>query len=183
MSQPMNGQALLRAIKGIVAGELGTLRTVTGSSGQPLCTYSPGILEAENPVEDLAFMTAGHWFDLVIGSVDDSAATPFSVMGNRGVDAVLVSVELLSSGGQGDDFSIVLQGSVLDVGRKIRAALAYPGNLTVDDQGQQTAIVDGRLSGPSGEQPTPVIRYGERDCHLMRWRVLGLATLDLTQET
>ena len=181
MSNPMNGQAILRAVKGVVAGELGTMRKVVGPGGQPLCTYSPSVLEVENPIEDRAFFFAGHWFDIVIGSEEDSGATSSSVMDSRGLDVVAISIELLSSGGKGDDFSIVLQGSVLDAGRKIREALGYPDNLTLDDRGQQTAIVSGRLSGP-GNAPNPVVRYGERDCHLMRWRVLCVALLDLQQE-
>jgi hypothetical protein len=177
----MNGQAILRAVKGIVAGELGTLRKVTGAGGQPLCTYSPAILEVENPIEDRAFFTAGHWFDIVLGDDVGSESTPFTVLGNRSVDSLSFSVELLSSGGKAEDFSIVLQGSIVDASRKIRAALGYPDNLTVDDRGEQTAIVNGRLGGPGG-QILPVVRFGQRDCHLMRWRVDCVATLDIEQE-
>jgi hypothetical protein len=177
----MNGRAILRAVKGVVAGELGTLRKVTGPGGAPLCTYSPSVLEVDNPIEHRAFFFPGHWFDIVLADDAADGSSPFTVLGNRGIDSLSFSVELLSSGGKGDDFSIVLQGSVIDASRKIRTALGYPHNLTVDDRGEQTAIVDGRLGGPGG-QPIPVVRFGQRDCHLMRWRVDCVATLDIEQE-
>lgn len=182
MSDPVNGIALLRAIKGVVAGELGTTRRVVGKGGQPLCVYSPAILEVENPIEDRAFFNAGHWFDIRIGDQDADPANPLSLMGNRGIDDLIVSIELLSSGGQGDDYSIVLQGGIIDVGTKIRNALSFPRNLTVDDRGQQTGLVDGALRGP-GNQPKPRVVRGERECHLQRWRVQCVAVLDLLQET
>lgn len=182
MSDAVNGVALLRAIKGVVAGELGTTRRVVGPGDVPLCTYRPSVVEIENPLEEAAFFGAGHWFDLRIGNQYADGSTPESVMGNRAIDLIVVTIELLSSGGQGDDFSIVLQGGIIDAGTKIRNALAFPRNLTVDDRGQQTALVDGMLRGP-GRDPKPSVIYGDRDCHLQRWRVQGLAVLDHLQET
>lgn len=183
MSAPMNGEAVLRAIKGVVAGELGSVRRVVTSGGQPLVIHAPEVIEVENPLEERLFLSAGHWFDLQVTPLRDHPATPTNSNSNRAIELLEVVINGLSSGGQGDRFSIATQGAVLDVCSKIRQALGWHGNLTVDDRGQQTAIVSGCLVGPGGATGGPVAVIGERDCHLIPWRVSGAAILELEQAT
>lgn len=179
----MNGAAILRAIKGVVAGELGAVRKVVGPGGQPLCTYSPAVLEsqAEHPIEDLAFFKAGHFFDLRVSPMRDHGSTSISGNGSEVNKLLDIAIEGLTSGGKGQDLSIDMQGTALDVIHAIATALGYRGNLTVDDRNQQTAIVSGCLVGPNGVPGNPVGVLGERDCHLLRWRVSGAAILQLSQ--
>lgn len=179
----MNGVAILRAIKGVVAGELGATRTVTGPGGQPLCQYSPAVLEAtdEHPIERFAFFTKAHYFDLQISPMRDHASTSQSNNTNQVHKLLDVAVVGVTSGGKGEDLSIDMQGEALDVTHAIATALGYRGNLTLDDRNQQTAIVGGCLIGPGGAKGNPVVVMGKRVCHLLSWRVTGSAILDLSQ--
>lgn len=181
MSHPMNGVAILRAIKGVVAGELGSVRKVVDPGGSPLVRYSPSVIEAEDPLEERLFMGAGHWFSIRPPALRDHPSTPPTKNSNQEHVYLEVVIEGLSSGGQNQDFTIDMQGEVLNVARAVRSALGFPRNLTVDDRGQQTGIVSGCLVSPNGVSGNPVAQLGERDCHLMRWRVSGVAILDLIQ--
>jgi hypothetical protein len=184
MSFAMNGEAILRAIKGVVAGELGTLRKVLGSNGERLCEYAPGLLDSEEePIENQAFFQAGSWFDVRIKPLRPHPSSPGSARSSQAVRQLLVTVELLSSGGnQDDDYTITLQGRLLDTSFALEKALGWPDNLTLDDRGQQTGIVEGCLVSPGTPLGGPVSDYGKRDCHLQRWAVTGVAILDLAQE-
>lgn len=185
MTAKLDGVALLRAIRGVVAGELGTTRRVVDADGQPLCTYAPGLLEQVReglPIEETAFFEAGHWFSIVVPGYDVHDSTT-GVMGSRSIDVMPVAIELLSSCGNdadGEDVEIELQGSIINAGVAIVDALSWPPNLRMDDRGKATGLVDG-LCGV-GRQSKPGFVLGVRDCHLQRWVVNAVAIPDRQQE-
>jgi hypothetical protein len=137
------------AIRSLLEGELGAIRTL------PPGTFKYGVFEGQ-PAGAVRAKTNdpsyAHRFDCKIGGQRMHTSTPISAKSSYKTVAVPVSIDIFTG----------LQSTPLDDRRDAQRnaieediqlavqALEYPGNLTLDSNGNATGIVSGILMGPNG---------------------------------
>ncbi len=175
------GEAVVRAIKAVVAGELGAGRVST--AGGHTWKYHPGLFEQEIDSGDTMFLRAEHHFDIVDGPIQDNAATSESALDSRWVPQMDFTVRVLSAAGKARAGNVLaFQGWVIQAKSVLIEALGFPGNLEWDDSGRATGIVGGCLVAPGGRGGYPIATRGARDCDLWLWELQAMAIFDVEQE-
>lgn len=142
----MNGDAIVGAIRGVILGELGSVRTVpAGAFGEGVPSTWPG---GDDGARRL-LADAKKTFDVHLGLPRRTNAVGPSTA-SRAVLALDVRVTLT--------YAITLVADTFDAGHRYAAralasedaltitqALEWPGNLLVDTEGAVTKLVSGRL--------------------------------------
>lgn len=137
------------AIKSLLLGELGSIRTV------PIGTLQYGTFEGQAAgavrarANDPGF---GSRFDVKVGSQRMHPATPISAKASTKLTTVPITVDITTR------FRAAAAETERDTQRAAAdstamlalQALQYPGNLAADTLGNATGIVSGMLLGPDG---------------------------------
>lgn len=175
-----NAAAVRRAIRDVLEGASGTVRTV--ASG----TMVSGVFEGQQDAAQKAkTLLAEHRFDVRLASLRNHEASPVGAIGSYRLARVEIFVEVLTATRtvvQIDARDTLLAAIASDMDEAIQA-LAFPANVATTAALAATGIVSGLLTGPGGEgvpEWTEVAQDWERQ--EIRSRISASATLRIEQD-
>jgi hypothetical protein len=176
--------AIRGAVKGVLEGRLGAVRTV------PRGIYKYGTFEGQPKQATQAKaldIRYKHRFDVKIGQELRHASTPVSNLSSYRNSLVPITIDIttnLASTVQEEERDRVRDMAAENADLAMQA-LAYRGNLLVDETGVPTAIVSGLLQGPSENSPHPEWEVVEENWELgiHRSRINAAAIVQIGQNT
>lgn len=144
-----SASAIRNAIKSLLEGDIGVVRTL------PPHTFKYGVFDGQPAgatrakANDPAY---AHRFDCKIGGQRMHTSTPISANSSYKTVSVPVAIDIFT-GLQSTSLSDrrdAQRNAIEDDIQLALQALEYPGNLTLDSNGNATGIVSGILMGPNG---------------------------------
>lgn len=174
--------AIRGAIKGVMEGRLGTVRTCPDGmfkygvfDGQPL-------IATQALAIDIRFH---HRFDIVFGPLRRHESTPVSTQSSFRMSRLAIEIPIWTT------LATTVQLEARDAQRSLVAAdastameaLTRPNALTVDNLGVPTGIVSGLLSGDGDAYPEWGITSEDWTLGLLKSRITATAIVVISQAT
>lgn len=155
------------AIDELLAGTIGSTRVITAGT---VAKGHEGAFEGQT--------LSGVRYDLSIGSMTPSPATPLSAIASYRIDNLAVTVRLYfhqtSPITEADRDAV--RATVLSTSDSIRQALGYRGNLSMTAAGYPTGIISGMLTNMAVSEP---IEDWEKQ--IVTVEITGTAIVQITQ--
>lgn len=174
--------AIRGAIKGVMDGRLGTVRTC------PDGLFKHGTFEGQ-PDTALQAMTIDiryrHRFDILLGGLRRHESTPVSTQSSMRISQLSITIPIwtgLQTTAQ-ETARETQRSSIAADASTAMEALTRPNALTLDNLGIPTGIVSGLLSGDGDAYPTWEIVSEDWTIGLLKSRITATAIVVISQAT
>lgn len=171
--------AVRRAIRDVLEGASGTLRTVEAD------VMTSGVFAGQHPAAQKAkALLADHRFDVRIANLRRHEASPVAAIGSYRLALADIFVEVTTKTAtvvQLTERDETLAAIASDMDDAIQA-IAFPGNAAQTAALEATGIVSGMLTGPGGEGVPEWSEVSQDwDAQMIRSRISATATLRIRQ--